>query len=76
MRPRRRKANRFSHACTRDPDKTWARALRDPGRRRDVSVAPARHISKKAPLSYTLLCVPLNFGPSHDLTEEFGAAIA
>ncbi|SIT35063.1 hypothetical protein BN2475_30073 [Paraburkholderia ribeironis] len=42
----------------------------------DASVAPARQISNIAALSHTLLCVPLNFRPSHDLAKEHGVAIA
>ncbi|MFM0636797.1 hypothetical protein PQQ63_08840 [Paraburkholderia metrosideri] len=77
MRPIPPKTNRFSHAYMHDPEKAYEpRALLDFNWRSYLSVAPARQISKKAKLSHTLLCVPLNFEPSHDLTEEHGVAIA
>jgi hypothetical protein len=41
-----------------------------------MTVACARQISKSMRLSHTLLSVPLNFSPSHDLAEEHRIAIA
>jgi hypothetical protein len=50
--------------------------LRDFTLQSHAFVAPTRQIKKITALSHTLLSVPLNFGPSHDLTEEPGIAIA
>jgi hypothetical protein len=74
---RRLKTNRFSHAYLRASAKAYTRiALRDFNLRSHPGVASTRQISKISSLSHTLLCVPLNFGASHDLAKEPGVAIA
>jgi hypothetical protein len=74
---RRWKTNRFSHAYIRASSKAYTgTALRDFTLQSHAFVAPTRQIKKITALSHTLLSVPLNFGPSHDLTEAPGIAIA